>query len=495
MLYVPREKGMWDTWIFFHEGVFHLFYLQSLQGKTWPQIGHVTSKDLLHWTEQQPALKCGEAGDWDKRPLGTGMVFAHEGKFYMSYCSLDRGKPQRIGLAYSDDLFCWSKLFHKPILEPAGGGEFYETYGAKALRDSISWRDAFIFFDEKENLFHALFTARTANGPYSRRGCIAHATSRNLADWKILPPFYAPGQFFDYEVPSLHKIGEKYYLLWSSMRIYNNHYSTALRSMASGTFYAWSSEPYAGFNLPPQDNLLVGSGNSRWDNYVGRLLPVQDETLLLYQMIGAEEIDLVSLSAPKVVRQEGNGRLVAGYCKRCDALKKRKLVSRIKKDWIRPQNFVEGEKWQIEADTLYAEVRGSFILPTDETADNFMLEVEVMLKEGFFAGLGMKGKGNPRNAISAGTVLDGRTSAVHVIKKSSGLPGPLLVPTDSSGFSFTPRRFHHLRILVRRPWTDIFWDDQLYFSLALPWPEGGVLVFIACDAKARFRNLMVHELY
>ena len=49
-------------------------------------------------------------------------------------------------------------------------------------------------------------------------------------------------------------------------------------------------------------------------------------------------------------------------------------------------------------------------------------------------------------------------------------------------------------MMVRRPWTDIFFDDCLVFSLALPWPEKGQFVFLACDGIIRFRNFIVYEI-
>jgi len=479
--------------MFHYEGTFHLYYLQSIADKGWKQIGHATSGDLLHWTEQEPALSSSEGDEWDSGSLGTGMTFSHGTKFYMTYCGFKEGMPQKIGLASSDDLFHWEKNPGNPILTPEMGGGIYEKNFSNDNNIPISWRDAFVRHDEKDGNFHALIAARVSKGPYHKRGCVAHAISKDLKTWKVLPPIYSPGKFFDHEVPALYGIDGRHYLLWSSARFYNNHNDPPSRSIASGAFYAVSDKPYEGFQ-EPEDNMLLGSGKGRFDNYVVQLIQAGKETLLYYQMIGCEEIDLVSTSAPKVLRVENDKHLVAGYCTRCDKLKKAELCKGIKSEWAQVHNFFEGEKWGIDGDTLFAKVQGSYTLPTDVEVGSFMLEAELMLENGFFAGIGVKGVDSPRNTVNAAAILDARNSSIHVMKSSWGRPGPILTPVDSAKFPFKKGTFHHLRIMTRRPWTDIFFDDRLYFSLALPWPEKGNVVFLACEGEARFRNLSVHEI-
>ncbi len=57
-----------------------------------PCIGHATSPDMVHWTEQEPALHAGTGDDWDTAPLGTGMVFPFQGRFRRGCC---RCEPRR----------------------------------------------------------------------------------------------------------------------------------------------------------------------------------------------------------------------------------------------------------------------------------------------------------------------------------------------------------------------------------------------------------------
>ena len=560
MLYHPREKCLWDFWLFHHDrdsdsgasgditgspersegigacprkrlsgdtirfassasrripatsahcpnrshhqGTTHLFYLQLMEGDSWRRIGHATSTDLLHWTEEAPALPPGTGDDWDNAPLGSGMVFEHKGKFYMMYFThVPKTANQRMGLATSDDLFTWVKHSANPIMTPGLGSEIYENDPEKLLDETPSWRDPFIRYDPDDGMFHALMAARLAKGSYAHRGCVGHAVSKDLVHWEARPPIYAPGRFYDYEAPELDKIGDNYYLVWSCIDAYVNHYEPTSRRRCGGTWYAVSDKPYEGFT-EPADNLLVGSGNGRWDNYVGRVLRIGSESLLFYFMRGGSEVSYTSLSAPKTLRTTQGRELIPGYCSRVDDLKKRPIIPSVQREWVDAKKCLNGERWSLNDGVLSAEVNGSFALPTGVGAGNFLLECELMLEDAFFAGVGMTNAFQPgqptrlkwdKVVINAGAVVDGKAGEVHVLANTAGKTGAILKPLDSARFSVRNGGFHHLRMMVRRPWTDIFFDDRLYFSLALPWPEDGELALLACDGRARFRNLRVHE--
>ena len=126
-----------------------------------------------------------------------------------------------------------------------------------------------------------------------------------------------------------------------------------------------------------------------------------------------------------------------------------------------------------------------------------------MMEDAFFAGIGMTDAfqaGRPgtlkfdKVVINAGAALDSKAEEVHVLANTAGKTGAVLKPLDSARFPLRKGHFHHVRMMVRSPWTDIFFDDRLYFSLALPWPKDGQLALLACDGKMHFRNLKIHEI-
>ena len=76
-----------DVMTFFHDGVYHIAYLldrrhhKSRRGKGAHYIAHLTTRDLVTW-EEQPYIAEIEY-PWET--FGTGTMFFHRGKYYMSY--------------------------------------------------------------------------------------------------------------------------------------------------------------------------------------------------------------------------------------------------------------------------------------------------------------------------------------------------------------------------------------------------------------------------
>ena len=146
MIYRPtdRELGMWDTWLFPHEGRYHLFHLQSRAPDRNDQIGRAVSDDLIHW-EPLPAIPLrGEAGAWDgdlhKTGLRTGHTIRFGNGFAMTYGAVHQGR-EVVGVAFSDDLVTWRKCEENPVLCPAGS--WYETNPSETAMFWIAWRDPF----------------------------------------------------------------------------------------------------------------------------------------------------------------------------------------------------------------------------------------------------------------------------------------------------------------------------------------------------------------
>lgn len=62
--------------------------------------------------------------------------------------------------------------------------------------------DAIIVHDKTSDNFRAFFGARKASGKDpERRGCIGSATSKDLREWQVEPPIFAPNQFSEMSSP------------------------------------------------------------------------------------------------------------------------------------------------------------------------------------------------------------------------------------------------------------------------------------------------------
>ncbi|MFV2064596.1 MAG: glycosyl hydrolase family 32, partial [Chloroflexota bacterium] len=203
------DRWVWDWWLADTGSEYHLFFLQaprSLGEQTRRHrnatIGHAVSTDLREWRLLPDALAPGPAGSWDDGATWTGSTIAHDGTWYTYYTGVSSADPdvQRIGLATSPDLSTWTKHAANPILEL--DPRCYEVLDRDAWRDQ-AWRDPWVFPDPDGDGFHALITARAAEGEPDGRGVIGHARSADLLHWEVRPPLSEPGEFGHLEVPQV----------------------------------------------------------------------------------------------------------------------------------------------------------------------------------------------------------------------------------------------------------------------------------------------------
>lgn len=84
---LPYNAFVGDVMNFYHNGVYHLLYLLdrrhhgSRGGAGAHYIAHVTTRDFKNWREEEPVVSL----DVPYESHGTGTMFYHNGKYYMSY--------------------------------------------------------------------------------------------------------------------------------------------------------------------------------------------------------------------------------------------------------------------------------------------------------------------------------------------------------------------------------------------------------------------------
>lgn len=200
------DHWVWDFWLADDGEQFHLFYLHAPKALGNPdlrhrnaRIGHATSIDLVHWVNHGQILDAGAPGSFDGSATWTGSVVRgpdmlwrmfYTGSHFLSPDS--NANVETIGLATSPDLFTWTK---HPGPVCAADPRLYETLGASSWPEE-AWRDPWVFWQQADQFWHMLITARGKSGAEPDRGVMAHATSPDLTDWTVQPALSAPGAGF-----------------------------------------------------------------------------------------------------------------------------------------------------------------------------------------------------------------------------------------------------------------------------------------------------------
>jgi beta-fructofuranosidase len=281
MLDLP-DHWVWDFWVCRDDlDLFHAFFLKAPRSLGDPQlrhrhasVGHATSPDLSTWTRVEDALGPQPEPAFDDLAVWTGStVRAPGGEWRMFTTGLSRaedGRVQRIGVATSGDLSAWRRS-PMPLLE--ADPRWYAVVGAG--QDETHWRDPWVFCAD-DGVWHLLATARSAR---TGGAVIAHALSRDLGTWEVVPPLSLPSRRFAWaEVLSVTRVEGCWALLFSCL-------SDQMPSDPPGAGGVWSMPvPDAAWTdgAGAGDPLLDLDAASRLTTeslYVGKLVPLGDGTV------------------------------------------------------------------------------------------------------------------------------------------------------------------------------------------------------------------------
>ena len=229
-----------DAIPFYHDGVYHLFYLTSPPDTTrYPDRvrttwQHARSADLVHWEELPPALVPGEEPQVDANGCWTGSAIYAEGKYHIfSYgYHISAEFPQTICHATSDDSIVWVKDEDSPYIVP--DTRYYE---------SIDWRDPYVFYNDEDACYWMLIAARRNEGPENRRGCVVLYKSQNLRTFEHYGVLYEPYHTNCPECPEMYRLGNFWYLSYSRF------------SERAQTLYRFSMSPYGPWRTPQFDGI------------------------------------------------------------------------------------------------------------------------------------------------------------------------------------------------------------------------------------------------
>lgn len=203
----------WDFCVIRPDSLYHVYYTAVRESgnnaSEADTLFHATSPDLRHWDLVGPALIVGPEW-WDEGALWAPDVIWDEAeqRWIMFYTGVDIQMNQRICLAFSDDLYTWTKWTGNPAIEPDP---------AQYIWDPESWwsdfRDPFVY--HQDDKWHILVTAK--KWVTQGTGVLYHAISDDLLNWQDVGPlFYNDGStpWRVPESPQYHQRGDVYHLLF-----------------------------------------------------------------------------------------------------------------------------------------------------------------------------------------------------------------------------------------------------------------------------------------
>lgn len=470
LFYKPKNGWVGDIIPFFKDGEYKLFYIHDFRNNPpcdgslpWYLLG---TKNFVDFTEYGEAIPCGEKTDRDAW-VCTGSVIETDGWYHIFYTGMmnvPEPMPQGIMHATSKDFVTWQK-------HPE------DTFFAdESLYEKFDWRDPFVFYNDEEKCWWMLATAKCREGLDSRTGCIALLKSTDLKKWDNAGPFYYPGCYTALECPDLFKMGEWWYLVFST---FNGRTCTRYRMSKSlngpwiqpavdtfdtRAFYAAKTASDGtkrflfGWN-PPRGTQGNESDDETW-NWAGNIVTHEvkqnpDGTLrvsmpdeIMQEFHPAKEIKCRSASGKWVV-QEGK------YS--CDAR--------------------EGYACVLSEDPMADDcmITADFSFSCDNTSLGMLIHTDNSLKEGYVLSIRPK-KSRMNFGKFPNTWCDANPFSMERTVEIS------------------EERSHTLKVLIRESMATFYFDDQAALSVRMFQYKEGLLGFFAENGKAVFSNIKQYEL-
>ncbi len=228
--YKPNDGWPADFIPFYDNGRFYLYYLKDWrnpeqygEGTPWYLISTI---DFVNYEDHGEVIPRGSKEEQDLY-IFTGCILKANGIFHIYYTGhnphyREQGKPEQAVMhAISSDLMNWQKIYEDTFYAPI---DQYEQH---------DWRDPFVFWNEETEEYWMLLAARTKGclptfdehiqylhlhqgNSQEKGGCTALCVSKDLKNWVIKEPFWKPNLFFTHECPDLFKIGDWWYLIYST---------------------------------------------------------------------------------------------------------------------------------------------------------------------------------------------------------------------------------------------------------------------------------------
>lgn len=216
-VFMPGGKESCDYWFIREGDTYHGFFLESdsFAAQREQNIGHMTSRDFLHWEYQGTVLTGkGTDGKWPEGILATGSVIRYNGRFYMLYT----GHSARcgLGLAVSDDLYTWEKVGDGPVIS---NDRFYEAeYEGRSYTCQVL-ADPYLYPEAIDGWVYAYINSWVKGVPKNSRGAQLMLRTQDMVHWE---PYRIAVQTKDLdrlETAQVWEHGGKWYMYFGGRRV------------------------------------------------------------------------------------------------------------------------------------------------------------------------------------------------------------------------------------------------------------------------------------
>jgi hypothetical protein len=420
----PRDVHQWDTWVFYHDQTYYLYYLIASQWQGWDGFGVATSKDGVHWEEQGTPVLKRESVNW----LGTGSTwkspqFEKDRRFFVNFSEQPKGEAQRIYFAESRDLIKWDRL---PI-EFRQDPRWYEEKGR--------W-DCIYPTPKTGGGFYGYWTAT----PKGRVG-FGFGESEDGVNWRALEP-----PVLDWGTQAVPKACEL-----GAVEKIRGRYHAMVGAYPDGMFSFVADQPQGPF-VAAQKNFRLLSG----DCYFARFFPSPDGLLVTHHSIsrarrGKQPIVYTAPLKRALVDAEGAMRL--GWWQGNEVLKGAAQEVRLLQ-----QTRTDGKE------TVY-------ITAGVDVRSGTILEGTVNFNQG--SGLVVES-------------ADGTMTAIGLLSATATEAGPIqrdgkmfkTLPGQSINRDLPEKPSSRWRLLLRHSLVELYLDDVLFNVLSLPNAATGRIGFL-----------------
>ena len=468
--YRPIGYHLNDFTIIRKDRLWHLFHITG-RGPKWSAglcnehlaLGHATTEDFIHWTEQ-PHI-----------PETHSACYAVKHKDRYALISNHRG------VCWSRDLFHWSK---EESLRFSGSAErWYDRQNKPEEARYISPRDPFITKNPENGKYVMFFCDRTADGDVYNRGCVGAAESADLVHWTYLPPVFGP-KYFYCESPHMVPWDGKYHLFFSLSP------EAAVRHAVSERLLGPYQELGEGDILPPYH----GAGDAietiagRW-LYFGRIMEREERRIQGRLMPGR-------LSLPVEIGFRPDDRVAFAPYRELAGLRGKILLDGFQRRWQ-----VHHGDWKLnlkktQAQNLYTTAPAGAVLGSaygddarlDSTVPvgNFDLACRFQLPT--FATASMH--------FRAGLILRGHLrldfDACLQTALLSDATGTVVCTAPLRDFQLD--RYYDLRVIYLGDFIQVYLDNRLLMYLCAYGPQTGPTSLVVWQGDAIFTSLKIYEM-